>query len=345
MWPAIWLLADAPWPSQGEIDIMENRGDSPNLTSSAFHYGVNDGRNFEHNFVFNEQTSVHNGLDVNYHDSYHTYSVEWDPKQIRFMVDDVHHWTVRDSDVGGFLSNNVGEMRLIINTAIGGNFLDDPDSSTTWPQEFAVDYVHAYNRSELGPTLSFENGGFEENGGSLAHWTKFGDRINNVSSGNENIDSGEEALKLFGQFNGQTNFSGVEQGLSVSEGDELRALASSFVSSADSLDGTENKVYLKIDYYNELYGLFGADEYISSDAILLADGSTINDLWLDNELLSIVPDGAVEARLAIVFEQVGDASGAVFVDGIQFGIVGVPEPSAVGLIVLAGIGVVIRRRK
>ena len=41
MWPAIWLLADAPWPSQGEIDIMENRGDQPELTSSAFHYGTN----------------------------------------------------------------------------------------------------------------------------------------------------------------------------------------------------------------------------------------------------------------------------------------------------------------
>ncbi len=30
MWPAIWLLSDAPWPSEGEIDIMENRGDEAN---------------------------------------------------------------------------------------------------------------------------------------------------------------------------------------------------------------------------------------------------------------------------------------------------------------------------
>ncbi len=58
MWPAIWLLADAPWPSQGEIDIMENRGDQPNLTSSAFHYGTNEP--FDHNFVYVQQTSVHN---------------------------------------------------------------------------------------------------------------------------------------------------------------------------------------------------------------------------------------------------------------------------------------------
>jgi beta-glucanase (GH16 family) len=56
MWPAIWLLADASWPSDGEIDIMENRGDQPNLTSNVFHYGTNPP--FNHDFVYNEQTSV-----------------------------------------------------------------------------------------------------------------------------------------------------------------------------------------------------------------------------------------------------------------------------------------------
>jgi hypothetical protein len=117
------------------------------------------------------------------------------------------------------------------------------------------------------------------------------------------------------------------------------------VNSADSIAGTENKVYLKIDYYNELYGLFASDEYISSDSILLADSSIMNDIWLDNELLSIAPDGAVEARLAIVFEQVGDAGGAVYVDGVQFGFVGVPEPSAAILMAIAGLGMISRRRK
>ncbi len=175
MWPAIWLLSDAPWPSQGEIDIMENRGTQPTLTSSAFHYG--DDNPFEHKFTYTEQTSVHDGANVNYHNSFHTYSVEWDPKQIRFYVDDVHHWTVRDSQVNGFLTGTgayagggVGPMRLNINTAIGGTFLPPPDSSTIWPQEFQIDYVHAYTKSATPTILTFENGGFEDQGGSLAHW-------------------------------------------------------------------------------------------------------------------------------------------------------------------------------
>ena len=322
MWPAIWLLSDtnaAPWPSEGEIDIMENRGNQPNLTSSAFHYGINDGTTFEHNFQYEEQTAVHDSSAVNYHDSFHTYSIEWDPTQIRFYVDDVHHYTIRDSDVGGFMTNDVGEMRLILNTAIGGTFLDNPDGSTVWPQEFEIDYVHAYTRSATGPVLTFENGGFEDNGGSIAHWTKFGDSlINNVSSGNENVDEGSEALKLFGQFNGGQNFSGIEQGISVTAGDELRASARSFINSGDSISGTDNIVYFKIDYYSANYGLFGSSEYISSDSIVLADGSTQNDAWLDNEIVSVAPAGAVEARLAIVFEQNANAGGAVYVDDVQF---------------------------
>lgn len=331
MWPAIWLLSDTvanPWPSAGEIDIMENRGDQPMLTSSAFHYGINDGTNFEHNFRFEEQTSVQDSQNVNYHDSFHTYSVEWDPGQIRFYVDDVHHYTVRDTDVGGFLNDDVGEMRLILNTAIGGTFLDNPDGSTVWPQEFEIDYVHAYTKSATAPVLTFENGGFEDNGGSIAFWTKFGDSlINNISTGNEQVDEGSEALKLFGQFNGGRNFSGIEQGISVSAGDELRASAKSFINSADSLSGSGNVATLKIDYYSENYGLFGSSAYISTDSVVIGSGSTQNNAWLDNEILAIVPNGAVEARLAIVFEQNNNAGGSVFVDDVQFEITGSVAPS------------------
>ncbi len=284
-------------------------------------------------------------LLVNYHDSFHTYSVEWDPSQIRFYVDDVHHWTVRDRDVDGFLTNSVGDMRLIINTAIGGNFLDDPDGSTIWPQEFQVDYVHAFNKSATGPTLTFENGGFEEQGGSLAEWTKFGDAINNVSSGHEYLASGTESLKLYGQFNGETNYSGVEQGISVSEGDELFASADAFIASSDSIAGTGNEVYLKIDYYNELYGEFGTGEYIGTDSILLANSSSINDEWYNRELFSIAPTGAVEARLAIVFAQQANAGGAVYVDNVQFGLTAVPEPSAMVLLTGMGSAIFLRRRR
>lgn len=333
MWPAIWLLSDlsvTPWPSAGEIDIMENRGTQPNLTSTAFHYGTNgNGQPFRHFFRVDEQTSFHDDTPQDYHAEFHEYSVEWDPDQIRFYVDDVHHWTVRDGDVDGFLTDHVGAMRLIINTAIGGSFLEDPDEETVWPQRFDVDYVHAYTLSSDARVLAFENGGFEDNGGSLAHWTKFGDvSFGNISSGNERIFEGAEALKLFGQFNGNTNYSGIEQGITVEAGDELRASAEAFVASNDSIAGTGNAAVLKIDYYREQYGRFGSADYISSDSVSLASSLSANDQWLTEELVSTVPQDAVEARLVVLFVQQDNASGAVFVDNVQFGLE--EEPAILG---------------
>jgi beta-glucanase (GH16 family) len=324
MWPAIWLLADAPWPSQGEIDIMENRGNEPNITSSAFHYGSNSP--YQHHFVTANQSTINNGQLVNYHQGFHTYSVEWDPNQVRFYVDNVHHWTVRDRDVNGFLANNIGPMRLIINTAVGGDFLENPNASTIWPQRFEVDYVHAFSRTEVAPVLSFENGGFEAQGGSMAHWTVFGNSINNVGTSNLHVAEGNSALKLYGRFSGVTNYSGVEQGVSVAAGDRLTASARAWIAANDSIAGSQNRVELKIDYYRELYGEYGQAEYISSDFFILADGTSPNNVWLNGELNSIVPEGAVEARLALVFRQVGNATGAVYVDQVQFSVV--PEPGS-----------------
>ena len=319
MWPAIWLLSDtntAPWPSQGEIDIMENRGNEPFDVSSAFHYGENGGGVFRHEFVYQGQIAVHDGINQNYHDGFHTYSLEWDSDQLRFYVDDVHHYTVRDRNVEDFISTRAGDMRLILNTAIGGNFLTNPNSSTVWPQEFQIDYVHAYTKSG-DRTLTIENGGFEDNGGSLAHWSKFGNVINNVSSGNQQVGSGQEALKLFGQFNGENNYSGITQGLTVTAGEELTASASAFIASNDSIAGSGNIVQLKIDYFNKQHGQFGSADFIGADEINLANGSTVNNQWFTRELISVAPAGAVEARVVIVFGQRDNAGGAVFVDDVN----------------------------
>ena len=45
MWPAFWLNANqVSWPQGGEVDIMENRGSQPTITSSAFHWQKDPGR-------------------------------------------------------------------------------------------------------------------------------------------------------------------------------------------------------------------------------------------------------------------------------------------------------------
>jgi beta-glucanase (GH16 family) len=323
LWPAIWLLPNTNqynWPSQGEIDIMENRGQQPHLTSSAYHYGTNPPYN--HQFRFAEQTTARFGQPVNFHEGFHTFGVEWDETKLRFLVDDVHYWTLYDSDVGGFLGNQSAPMWTMLNTAVGGDFLggasEQPDASTVWPQKFLIDYVRILDRND--DPLRFRNGGFEQNQGSLAGWSTFGNinGRNNVSIHNQAVQDRDASLKIFGQGRSTTNFSGVSQGITVSAGDQVQALAESFVRSQDAL-GAGTSVTMKIEFYNDFGGRHGSSAFVNETAITIADPSTQKDAWRPHMLSAVAPAGAVEARLALVFTQsAANGGGAVHIDNVSF---------------------------
>ena len=319
MWPAIWLLPDvgkAPWPSAGEIDIMENRGDQPTISSSAFHYGTNPP--YSHSFLLREQQTERFGRLEDYHSGMHTYAVEWEEEQLRFYVDGVHYYTVRDDEVDGFLSSRVAPMNLIINTAIGGWFLENPDESTVWPQQLLVESVKVYQRGEAPGPITSRNTRFEEGGGSLAGWSVFGVKDANVAIVGEPVRQGAAAVKLSGQNSSEENFSGVSQSISVEPGERVRAVAKAFVGSSEGLAGSANSVVMKIEFYNTLNGRYGSEEMISERTLTIADAAVRQDAWLEHKLVATAPRGAVEARLSFVFVQVEDGRGAVFIDDVEF---------------------------
>jgi beta-glucanase (GH16 family) len=329
-WPALWLLPDVDdysWPTQGEIDILENKGHQPTLTSSAFHFRNPNSPN-QHLYVAEERTSARFGQPENYHTSFHTYAVEWDATKIRYFVDDVHWYTTYNTGtftgsdgttVSGFLGNQSAPMQVVLNLAVGGDFLgsQQPDSSSSWPQQLLVDYVRVYERSD--DPIAFQNGDFEAGDGSLAQWSVFGNRqnTNNVSVHNE-AAQGDASLKLFGQFTGGANSSGVSQGISVVAGDEVRASAESFIRSQDSIAGTNNSVAMKIEFYNLFGGRAGSSALLDDVTATIANAASPNDQWRAHELTAVAPPGAVEARLAFVFQQQGNAGGAVHIDHVSF---------------------------
>lgn len=326
MWPAIWLLPNTQqvaWPSGGEIDIMENRGNQPNRTSSAFHYGTSSP--FNHQFVFLEQQTSVGGSLVNYTADYHIYAVEWRDSGVRFFVDDVNYYTIHDQDVGNFFSQQAKPMQLVINTAVGGEFLPDPDASTVWPQTFSVDWVKVYSIDPTPEAITIRNPGFDENTGTLAGWTVFGNGnalagTPNVSASNTVVRNGTAALKLFGAFNGDP-YSGVSQGISVQGGQTVEAALESYIRSTDSLAGTGNRVLLKLEFYSEFGAKYGSNKMLSEQETLIANSTSPTNAWRSHSLSFQAPAGAVEARVVLLFHQPSNQGGAVYLDGASFGIV------------------------
>ncbi len=143
MWPAFWLNPNqVQWPTGGEIDIMENKGHEPLLTSSAYHWQTKPGPCCDqHEYVVHNYTASESGEPVNFHAGFHTYAVEWEETQLRFYVDHNLHFTVREKSNRPVFET---PKNIILNLAVGGDFGGDPDDSTSWPQVMLVDYVRVW---------------------------------------------------------------------------------------------------------------------------------------------------------------------------------------------------------
>ena len=150
IWPAIWLLPRfVPWPTGGEVDIMEHAGSQPTVVSSAYHWQNQQGN---HQYVFDTHTALDGGQPIIWPDGYHDYVVEWEPNEIRFYVDGVNHYTVTNA----MAPISSTPMHVILNTAVGGNFDGNPDGTTVFPQLFDIEYVRVYEQGILGD-LDFDD--------------------------------------------------------------------------------------------------------------------------------------------------------------------------------------------
>ena len=315
-WPAFWLFPnspDVPWPTGGEIDILENRGSQPHLVSSAYHYNTVPGSSI---VLYDEHSPLNpDGTPVNFHTTFNDFTVEWEPDEMRFYVNGVNYHTITSDQV----INYATPKNITLNLAVGGWFGGDPDASTPFPADLQVDYVRVWERPEgwvpPDPELPNElaNPGFDE-GNALADWGTFGNTIPNIATSSTNWKEGGQALKMFGQFSGTPNESGAYQGIAINEGDTVSAEASFFTPSNDTLFGKSNVVSMAIEFYSEFGADFGSSAFISETDLVVMDGSTSENIWHDRMLEVVAPAGTVEARLVFSFYQPGFDNGAVWID-------------------------------
>jgi beta-glucanase (GH16 family) len=163
VWPAIWLLpqdcAYGAWAASGEIDILEARGQEPTKVLGTLHYGSRWPKN-----TYSGATDVlpdHGAIDA-----FHVYALEWDAGEIRWYVDGALYstksfwWSSSKHDGAGNGVDPQGEADLnpwpapfdkpfyiLLNLAVGGRFLGNPDVRTPFPAEMVINYVRVYQRT------------------------------------------------------------------------------------------------------------------------------------------------------------------------------------------------------
>ena len=144
LWPALWMLgtniSQIGWPACGEIDIMELRGQQPNRVLGTVHYGASTA---QHQFT---GSSLLLPPGEKFSNTFHVFSLVWEENVLKWLVDDVEYFQFTVNDTGGAPYPFNRPFFFVMNVAVGGDFLGDPDASTQFPQRMLVDYIRVFQK-------------------------------------------------------------------------------------------------------------------------------------------------------------------------------------------------------
>ena len=134
MWPAYWSYGD-PWPTQGEIDFLEARGQEPTKYQTNYFYG----KTANHNIVKNAVGFINTDGDLT--TCYHVYEMIWSQNTLSSYFDGV----LVETKSGGNIPNLFGKTeRITLNLAVGGNFFTNFNPAQIQTGTMYVDYVKVF---------------------------------------------------------------------------------------------------------------------------------------------------------------------------------------------------------
>lgn len=140
IWPAFWMLGNSissiGWPSCGELDIMEIQGQNTFRNFGTMHWADGNGAHASFGGIFNSSNNLAAG--------FHTYAISRTGTTIRWYVDRVQYFEGNIANGVNSTSEFQGQFFILLNVAVGGNFVGSPDGSTVFPQQMQVDWVRVW---------------------------------------------------------------------------------------------------------------------------------------------------------------------------------------------------------
>lgn len=176
------------------------------------------------------------------------------------------------------------------------------------------------------------NPGFES---GFAGWTPFGNAFVETSS-NANFPaySGNQMAKMFGNFSGGFNVTGLFQTFPASAGQVWTMDCFTYNLSSDAMSGG-NWAVMKIAFFD------AANTEIGFAETRILDANSVRDQWIDNTPASgAAPANTVAVGAYLLFLQPEFAGGAAWFDDVSL----VPAPGAAAVLALGGIVAGRRRR-
>jgi beta-glucanase (GH16 family) len=115
-----------------EIDIHELLGNALSTVYLTVHWGPS--------YTSGHQSDSTSYVGPDFSADFHTFAVDWDADRVIWYVDGVERF--RHSGVGV----PQVEMYVIANLAIGGTWPGAPNSTTSFPANYDVDYIRVYRK-------------------------------------------------------------------------------------------------------------------------------------------------------------------------------------------------------
>jgi|SRR5215471_13470190 len=143
LWPAFWMLGTGPgrWPNIGEIDVMEERGSTPNTIVGSVH-----GPEYFGAGALSRVFALPAGT---FAEDFHLFAFEWTADGMRWLVDDTAYHTRTRAGMESLGDTWVFDQPfyILLNLAVGGSFGGNPNSSTPFPAQMVIDYVRVLAQS------------------------------------------------------------------------------------------------------------------------------------------------------------------------------------------------------